>query len=446
MGTVILALGRLGFRVMKRKLRALLLCSGLLAAGGRCRHLQGPGARAAFGAPAMPALRGGGVTLSYHAAASGRAPLLTLGPDLVRGTVVRRPSERNRSPYVGDVRLADGRIAVAHMPSLDMGGKVRARGLARGCSLPPDRARAPRLAGRRGCVLRAVYCWNALVVWPVCLIYRPLAPACTPGPGGATSRAQCVAGADVLLRVAMDRKGRPVGADAMGKHGTPKCEYILQLLRVDDPENAHLGGCWVGAHPSIGEKVAAALLDCGALDACVGSSIVAVQREVANPAGADMRCDFVATGSCGRRSVIEVKTVVDSDYNPETAPSRKGCVFLGRTVPYERAAIFPWGTARQKGPDGEKVVSARAIKHVRELALLAQGKLQEADGTRLGAVLVFVVVRADALSFRPNAEACPSFARHVREAQAAGVRIVARRVSWSDSGEAFDDGEIPVHL
>ena len=353
---------------------ALLLCSSLLAGG---RYRAAALLTTTWWRTTMELAAAGGAANSCRAA--DRVPLLELGPSLVRAIVVRRPSERNRSPYVGDVRLPDGRIAMAHMPALDMGGK-------------------------------------------------------------------CVAGAEVLLKVAVDRKGRPVGADALGKHGTPKCEYIMQLLRVEDPENAHLGGCWVGAHPSIGEKVAAALLGAGALDAALGSSLVGVQREVANPAGCDMRCDFVATGACGRRWVIEVKTVVDSDYNPATAPSRKGCVFLGHTVPYERAAIFPWGNARQKGLDGERVVSARAIKHVHELALLARGERTEADGTRLGAALVFVVVRADALSFRPNAEACPSFAQHLREAHAAGVTVVARRVSWSDSGEAFDEGEIPVRL
>ena len=57
----------------------------------------------------------------------------------------------------------------------------------------------------------------------------------------------------MLLRVARDSKGRAIGSEATGKYGTPKCEFIMMLLRVDEPENRHLGGCWVGAHPSIGE-------------------------------------------------------------------------------------------------------------------------------------------------------------------------------------------------
>ena len=89
-------------------------------------------------------------------------------------------------------------------------------------------------------------------------------------------------------------------------------------------------------------------------------------------------------------------------------------------------------------------MSARAIKHLQELTAIASGARTLPDGTRLGAALVLVVVRADVVSFRPNSEACPTFACSLRAAKAAGVRVVARRIAWSDSGEAFDDGEIPV--
>ena len=53
--------------------------------------------------------------------------LFTLGGDdathaLVEPEVLRRPSQRNRSPYVADIRVA-GREAICHVPSLDLGGK-----------------------------------------------------------------------------------------------------------------------------------------------------------------------------------------------------------------------------------------------------------------------------------------------------------------------------------
>lgn len=57
--------------------------------------------------------------------------LFSLPDDVVFAEMVQRPSQRNRSPYVADVLLLDGgkgknnqREAIAHVPSLDMGGNV----------------------------------------------------------------------------------------------------------------------------------------------------------------------------------------------------------------------------------------------------------------------------------------------------------------------------------
>ena len=63
------------------------------------------------------------------------------------------------------------------------------------------------------------------------------------------------AGARVLVKPAVDKKtGGPLGADAVSpKYGTPKCEFICQLAELED-------GGYVGAHPSIGESAANALL------------------------------------------------------------------------------------------------------------------------------------------------------------------------------------------
>ena len=112
---------------------------------------------------------------------------------------------------------------------------------------------------------------------------------------------------------------------------------------------------------------------------------------------------------------------------------------FGRTTPYERAGIFPWGRSAQTGPDGEPVVSSRAIKHVDCLAAAARSG-------RARAAVLFVVLRADAARFRPNADACPSFARHLRAARDAGVRVIAQRVRWTADGRAFSEGELEVIL
>jgi DNA-binding sugar fermentation-stimulating protein len=450
---------------------------------------------------------------------------------LVRGTLVRRPSARNKSPYVGDVALEDGRVALAHLPSLDLGGK-------------------------------------------------------------------CVAGSEILLKAAVDRKGVPIGADAVSpKYGTPKCEFIAQLVWVKPARSvqAHVqageegassksssssssssssqqqGGVWVGAHPSLGETLAAKMLEDGLLDECLGMPVASFKREVKGIAGDASRADFVVThqGDNAGITVLEVKTVVDADQDaamvaaplvkkvpacaspkkalsappppppaglstPQRAPKRARPG--GRDGDYDRSvdvsspersrrataaatattsfaissatsssatAVFPWGGGKQKGPDGEKVVSSRAIKHVDELAALARGDRKvtvaqvaavvaaatlssvaavgaggggspkqnppgpssiantssttsitgsggRSDGggeddsifvPTVSAAVLFVVVRGDVASFRPHHEACPSFAAHLAAAHRDGVKVISHRVVWGDGGSAGTEGQ-----
>ena len=88
---------------------------------------------------------------------------------------------------------------------------------------------------------------------------------------------------------------------------------------------------------------------------------------------------------------------------------------------------------------------------MRELTAVASGLKTGDGGKRIKAAVLFIVVRKDALSFRPNEDACPSFARYLREAREAGVQILARRVRWGEMegeelGNAIDDGSLPIDL
>ena len=148
-----------------------------------------------------------------------------------------------------------------------------------------------------------------------------------------------------------------------------------------------------------------------------------------------------------------MKTVVDTDYNPGIVRVKDGKAktqYWGHETPYRRAAIFPWGESKaQRGPDGERVVSARAIKHIDELGAIQAGKKLCPGGERLQAAVLFLVIRSDALSFRPNTEACPSFAKHLRKSHGLGVKVLAYRVAWGnddEEGVAFFDGGIKVDL
>lgn len=319
--------------------------------------------------------------------------------DIWNAVMVRRPSSRNRSPYVADVMVKMGggeeKLAVAHVPSMELGGK-------------------------------------------------------------------CIPEAELLVQTARDRKGNAVTENDTGKYGTPKCQYITRLCKVSEEECKRFGvqdgKVWVGAHPSIGESIAEKLLQLGATYLPLHTEpIKRVSSQVSNFAGTRSRLDFLVEFTDGHRCAVEVKTVVDTDYDPRIAqPAER--MFLGPKdcKVYRRAAIFPWGRSKQKGPDGEPVVSARAIEHVNLLADIARGKrthgIETDDGKqgKLDVALLFIVVRQDAELFRPNAEACPSFAKYLRAARNAGVKVLAHKVRWGleddQVGSAFCAGPLPVEL
>ncbi|KAL3931770.1 MAG: hypothetical protein SGARI_004126 [Bacillariaceae sp.] len=300
-------------------------------------------------------------------------PLFSLPEDVVMGELRNRPSKRNKSPYVGDVWL------------------------------PIEQREA--------------------------IVHLPSLDM-----GG-----KCVAGATILMKPARDKKGNLVGKDAVNpKYGTPKCEFIAQLLRVDESDLGY-EPAWVGAHPSLGEKLAEELVRRNLLGPTLPTT-KSFRREVRNVGGTDMRADFLIQheDSSLPPRILEVKTVVDTDYASNAVPTnRTKCVFTSDVVPYKRTGIFPWGQGKQKGPDGEPVVSARAIKHVRELTRIVQDTTQD-----YAATVLFIVIRHDAKAFRPNIDACPSFARYLKEARDAGVQILAKQIVWGEgeenTGNAFE--------
>ena len=93
-------------------------------------------------------------------------------------------------------------------------------------------------------------------------------------------------------------------------------------------------------------------------------------------------------------------------------------------------------------------VTRRHPLHLIEHSILSlTGKKREEGVDELRAAVMFVVIREDAVSFRPNHEACPSFARYLKEASDAGVQIFAQKIRWGQSsevGKAFMEGPVPV--
>ena len=280
-------------------------------------------------------------------------PLLDLGV-LVPATVVARPSASIHSPYVADVRLSAGTMALAHAPGLELGG-------------------------------------------------------------------HCVPGAAVLL--------------SAGKEGN-KTAYAIQLVRAGD------SGAWIGAHPLLGNRLVAAALHQGLLASALGA-FTEVKAEVKH---GNSRVDFVVTHADGSETLVEVKSVVCADHAADAvvpvSPSKTGTkpIFSAYGgAAYTRSALFPIGRKGQKLPDGTVVVSARAVKHVRELA----GAVTP-DG-RVKAAIVFVVNRHDCHNLSLRRGACPVLPLELEEAARQGVGLHAMRVCWAD-GRATWSGLVPCDI
>ena len=355
-----------------------------------------------------------------HTETTDASPLLDLG-ELVECELLRRPSARNKSPYVADVKvISSGLVAIAHCPNLDSGGK------------------------------------------------------CVPG-----------------TRVLCSRQPG-ISADTVGPFGTPKCELVIKLLRCHEPEHhgsAVDDGVWVSAHPALTESLTFALIKRGALDSRLCASPVdktaietqrSMKRLSSNSSSGSYRPDYRLSHVDGSVTILEVKQVVDTDYHPDHVEARarfqaplpvyspmsmyahsSGLVAaketpnrierdaLGLKYSYQRSGIFPWGKRSQKGPDGQRVVSARAIDHIRELAKLAETSPHASEGP--GAVrcaILFVCGRGDAMGVRPNGAACPTFASYLEPARERGlVKVLCHRVRWgqgAEAGKAYDDGQLQL--
>lgn len=324
--------------------------------------------------------------------------LLDLG-ELVMGRVVKRPSAKVRSPYVSDVMLLDkdgneGETIQAHSPALDVGGL---------------------------CVPSSI----------VLMSKRP--------PGGKTSHA-------------------------------------IELLYAPAPDKAIVegkDGVLVGVHPSLGEKLAEIVLQKGLLQDVIGFGEAKLctrkrsspkkkkktieeseeEKSVQNDGlilrrqctYGDSRVDFEITDNTSphpTRSLVEVKNVVCSDYASDLAPEKTGpnhCVIKADGENYSRTAIFPWGRVGQTF-EGKKVVSERAIKHLRNL-----GHLTATDENINEAIVLFVINRSDCEHMRACHEACPTFAMELKNlSKKKGCKITSFRVRWTDSGKAYFDGVVTV--
>uniref|UniRef100_A0A7S2K3A8 Sugar fermentation stimulation protein C-terminal domain-containing protein n=1 Tax=Leptocylindrus danicus TaxID=163516 RepID=A0A7S2K3A8_9STRA len=293
--------------------------------------------------------------------------------------------------------------------------------------------------------------------------------------------------------------------------------HAIELVQADEPECGDDGTVLIGANPNLGEKLAYEVLMRGLLEdeirfgAALDEKLLGVHDDENKKSNRpkkkrkstskgdntnnsattmdtaeksnhnqvllkrqqtynDSRID-VELRQNDKRCLIEIKNVVCADYCKDTAPSKKGknhCVVVSDAsasldedaeYSYQRSGLFPWGKKTQQFED-QKVVSARAIKHVRNLVdlhLTSAAKEQEVessssnsnlknnDGTLVTSCMVlFVLNRADCLSMRACHEGCGVFATELKKAADAGVLVRSFRVKWTTEGLAYFDGIVPV--
>ena len=182
------------------------------------------------------------------------------------------------------------------------------------------------------------------------------------------------------VKPALDTKGNLVGPDAVNpKYGTPKCEFHCQLAKLP-------GGGYVGAHPSLGEKAAVALLQRSPVlgDVWTGAREKAeIRREVTGPRGQDMRADFVIGGS-EKECVLEVKTVVDASCDTGVGAEEEESAFGSKK-----------GRRKSAYTMGEKESTRRALKEKLGLELSAHLRMQAKLMTQLHDNVLPVVAGAD---------------------------------------------------
>ena len=405
--------------------------------------------------------------------------------------LVCRPSTRNRSPYVGDVMLTSGphagRTAVTHLPNLDSGGKCRP-GVRLLCRRQPGVT--PETTGKFGTPKCELICQLLRCEEPE---NKNVKHGGGGGGGGVWVSAHPSIGEKLVQALITrgafdDRLVSPVnvpppddGDDEEEDEDVDNAAVALgnTIDAISSPSPSQRSTQLASSSPAMKSPMAV-------------QSQVTVRRKVGTSTSGEYRPDFRVLHADGSSTVLETKQVVDTDYDPTTAAitaklqaphpvyapggavdvngekeeeeeEEEGKWAAGATtamaVHYARAGIFPWGKRGQKGPDGEAVVSARAIEHLRELTSIAKTSSTSTSASTSSskipkkamkeyAAVVLMAGRDDVTSIRPNGAACPSFAKYLEEAREAGVRILGHKCRWGeeeeDLGKAFDAGPVPI--
>lgn len=246
---------------------------------------------------------------------------------------------------------------------------------------------------------------------------------------------KCHKGVQCLVIPIIDKEGNQIEDGTLGgQYNKPVCQYKMKLVHCCELENEKSRGTWILANPSMSESIFKEIVDQKLCKAFDKYTVLKSQFSVPNT---NMRSDFLLDCN-GKKHIVEVKIVVDTDYDSTCEHDDNiQSLYFQPSLVYRRSALFPWGRSHQRDEDGNKVVSARAIKHVKELTSLVENGDYEAS-------IVFMICRSDVYSFTPNKESCPQFVTHLKNAQDKGVHLRALKVNFDEDGRWVYDRMLPV--
>ena len=239
---------------------------------------------------------------------------------------------------------------------------------------------------------------------------------------GHTASLGCCGLADTGATVLMTKIQTKATKATKATKEKPKCSYRVYLSCFIDKERNQQ--TIVGIHPKLAEDLAEQALTKNYLTNLQNVKTYKRETVIYAEGKVDSRFDFSGIDEKGLPFIMEVKNVPLADYEDITAVERKKKNYDGRDFG-SKVAYFPDGY-RKKTSDP---VSPRALKHIRELALI-----KKESKTRC--IMCYVIQRTDVDRFTISV-IDPEYKEAVRYAIDCGVEIITMVVEWTRDGEAY---------
>lgn len=207
----------------------------------------------------------------------------------------------------------------------------------------------------------------------------------------------------------------------MSKLENQKCisKYRAELSIYSE----HHGEVIVGINPKLSETIAEQCLKMNLIQ-----NLTNIKSYVREKTYMNSRFDFAGIDSNGKEFIMEIKAVPQADYYDVDQKSRKNYKHeIIKKDFHEKIAYFPDGF--RKSSSKNEPISARALKHIQELEILA--KVQ-----KIRTILCFIIQRSDTEIFQTS-HIDPIYREAVLKAYQNGVEIKTVQVHWTRDGDCY---------